>query len=54
MLKLFTLMILDNESMSIDFKKNLLTYDYGNSTIPLSAMGINDFDAVLDLNYTVT
>ena len=31
-----------------------LKYDYGNSTIPLSAMGINEVDAVLDLNYTVT
>ena len=54
LLKLFTLMILDNDSMQIDFKKLELKYDYGNSTIPLSALGINPADAVLDLNYTVT
>ena len=47
-------MIMENDSMSIDFENLELTYDYGNSTIPLSALGINGVDTTLELHFVVT
>ena len=46
-------MIMENESMQIDIRSGDLKYDYGNSTIPMSAFGIGPEDATLDLEFVV-
>ena len=53
LIKLFALMIMDNEGMYIDFDNLELRYNDGNSTLPLSAFGLTEVDKTLELDFIV-
>lgn len=53
LLKLFALMTLEIDSMQVDFDRLELRYDYGNSSVPMSAFGIGPKNATIDLEFVV-